>query len=313
METKRCLSCYQSLDVEQSDYHKKCIKSFFDSQNLPILSFGINDVDHLAREAALRSISIQGVQPKLSLGWTENLSSKSKRLTILDALGGSFILKIPVKGYSQMPENEHLSMKLASLFKIDTVPFNMIKLASGELCYLSKRIDRNKNGSKNHMIDFMQIMELDDKYKGTMESLAKKLAELSINTLLDKMRFFELTVFNFLIGNNDMHLKNFSMFLSPNGWILSPAYDLLNVKIIIPKDKEDMALNFGGKKYNFNQKYFRRFALDLGLNEKQIQVVFNRTQSWLPKAQQLIDISFLNDENKTLYTSLITKNQQLFN
>jgi serine/threonine-protein kinase HipA len=101
------------------------------------------------------------------------------------------------------------------------------------------------------MIDFLQILELEDKYKGTMEMVGKTIGELSANTLLDKLRFFELTVFNYTIGNNDMHLKNFSMWLNKFGWTLSPAYDLLNVKMILPKDKEDSALLLGGKKNEF--------------------------------------------------------------
>ena len=143
----------------------------------------------------------------------------------MDALEGNYILKPQNADYSQMPENEHLTMKLAALFKIDIVPINMIRLQSGELCFITKRIDRNPDGSKNHMIDFLQILELADKYKGTMESLGSTIGVLSANTLLDKLRFFESAVFNYVIGNNDMHLKNYSMLLSEFGWVLSPFYD----------------------------------------------------------------------------------------
>ena len=144
-----------------------------------------------------------------------------------------------------------------------------------------------------------------------MEQLGKKIGELSQNTLLDKLRFFELTVFNYLIGNNDMHLKNFSMALLPAllpmGWALSPAYDLLNVKIILPKDKEEMALLLGGKKLNFNRAYFTRFGTALRLNEKQVQTVFKKIDKWLPKAIDLINISFLSETKKIEYKKLITE------
>jgi serine/threonine-protein kinase HipA len=132
------------------------------------------------------------------------------------------------------------------------------------------------------MIDFLQILELEDKYKGTMETLGKTIGDLSVNTLLDKLRFFESTVFNYIIGNNDMHLKNYSMWLSEMGWVLSPFYDLLNVKIILPKDKEDTALLLGGKKENFNKGYFDRLGAVLKLNDKQINAVYKRLQKWLP-------------------------------
>jgi serine/threonine-protein kinase HipA len=109
-----------------------------------------------------------------------------------------------------------------------------------------------------------------------------------------------------------MHLKNFSMWRSDYGWILSPAYDLLNVKIILPKDEDDTALLLGGKKKNFNKGYFNRLGNDLKLNEKQINSVYRKIESWLPQATQLIDISFLNDKNKTLYKELIIKRASLF-
>jgi serine/threonine-protein kinase HipA len=295
--------------LHEKDYHPKCIKAFYGTEYAPILPYQLSEMEKLAKEAAALSITVPGVQPKLSLGWIkkELENGHQGRLTIMDALEGNYILKPQNTQYPQMPENEHLSMKLAALFKIDIVPVNMIRLASGELCYITKRIDRNPDGSKNHLIDFLQILELEDKYKGTMETLGKTIGELSANTLLDKLRFFELTVFNYIIGNNDMHLKNFSMWLSDQLWTLSPAYDLLNVKIILPKDKEDMALMLGGKKMNFSKGYFNQFGEVLKLNEKQINSVFKKLDTWLPKAIQLIDISFLNDHNKIQYKNLITQ------
>jgi serine/threonine-protein kinase HipA len=257
---------------------------------------------------------VPGVQPKLSLGWLKNRldDRHNGRLTIMNVLEGLYILKPQNTLFPEMPENEHLSMKLAELFKIDVVPTNMIRLASGELCYITKRIDRKKDGSKIHMIDFLQILELENKYLGTMENLGNTIGELSVNTLMDKLRFFELSLFNFIIGNYDMHLKNFSMCLSEMGWVLSPAYDLLNVKIILPKDKEDTALLFGGKKKNFNKGYFDRFGLVLKLNEMQINSVYKKLDNWLPKAIQLIDESFLNAQNKFDYSELVTQRTNLF-
>jgi serine/threonine-protein kinase HipA len=234
------------------------------------------------------------------------------RLTIMDALEGLYILKPQNTKYEQMPENEHLSMKLAELFKIEVVPSNMIRLASGELCYITKRIDRKKDNFKIHMIDFLQILELENKYLGTMENLGNTIGELSANTLMDKLRFFELALFNFIIGNNDMHLKNFSMWLSEMGWVLSPAYDLLNVKLVMPSDKDDTALLLGGKKKNFNKGYFDWFGEILQLNEKQINSTYKKLDVWLPKAIQLIEESFLNDINKFHYKDLISQRVKIF-
>lgn len=311
----KCLYCYAEMDAKlEGDYHPSCIQAFFGTTHAPVLPYRLSEMEILAKEAAELSITVPGVQPKLSLGWikTELENGHQGRLTIMEALDGNYILKPQNAQYPLMPENEHLSMKLATLFKIDVVPSTMIRLASGELCYITKRIDRKQDGAKIHMIDFMQILELEDKYKGTMETLGKTIGELSANTLLDKLRFFELTVFNYIIGNNDMHLKNFSMWLTDHGWTLTPSYDLLNVKIILPKDVEDTALMLGGKKMNFNKGYFDQLGMVLKLNEKQIKGVYKRLQKWSPKAIQLIASSFLTEELKTSYTTLVTQRTMLF-
>jgi serine/threonine-protein kinase HipA len=311
---RKCLYCYMEIDAKHDgDYHPECIKKFYGTKHAPVLPYRLSEMEKLAKEAAEQSVTVPGVQPKLSLGWikTELKNGHQGRLTIMDALEGQYILKPQNAQYPQMPENEHLSMKLAALYKIDIVPVNMIRLASGELCFITKRIDRNQDGSKNHMIDFLQILELEDKYKGTMEMVGKTIGELSANTLLDKLRFFELTVFNYTIGNNDMHLKNFSMWLNKFGWTLSPAYDLLNVKMILTKDKEDSALLLGGKKLSFNQGYFDRLGTVLKLNDKQMNAVYKRLVKWLPKAIQLIEMSFLTDDFKNSYKELITQRVNL--
>jgi len=310
---RKCLYCYDDLNKNQVDYHPKCMMAFYGTKHAPVLPYRLSEMEKLAKEAVELSIAVPGVQPKLSLGWIKTAlkDGHQGRLTIMDTLEGNYILKPQNADYPQMPENEHLSMKLAELFKIDIVPVNMIRLQSGELCFITKRIDRNPDGSKNHMIDFMQILELEDKYKGTMEMVGKTIGELSANTLLDKLRFFELTVFNYIIGNNDMHLKNFSMWLNKYGWTLSPAYDLLNVKMILPKDKEDTALLLGGKKINFNKEYFDRFGSVLKLNDKQMNAVYKRMVEWLPKATQLIEMSFLTDDYKNSYKELITQRLNL--
>ncbi len=311
----KCLYCYKELGENQQDYHSKCTKAFFGTVNAPALPYRLEDMEKLAKQAAELSVTVPGVQPKLSLGWIKNELANGhhgSRLTIMNALEGQYILKPQNEAYPQMPENEHLSMKLAALFGMNIVPVNMIRLASGELCFITRRIDRNADGSKNHMIDFLQILELSDKYMGNMENLGKTIGDLSVNTLFDKVRFFESAVFNYVIGNNDMHLKNYSMFLSATGWVLAPFYDLLNVKLVLPKDKEDFALMMGGKKENFNKGYFDRLGSVLKLNDKQINTVYKRLVKWLPKATLLIDDSFLDEERKDNYKELITKRTAMF-
>lgn len=262
----------------------------------------------LAKEVVVRSVAVPGVQPKLSLSLVRETIGKghSGRLTVVGALGGNFILKPPSKYFQEMPANEHLTMRMAEAFGIHTVPSSLIRLKSGELSYITKRIDRTANGEKIHMLDMFQILEAFDKYKSSMERVGKAVGEYSSNTLLDKLYFFELSVFCFLTGNNDMHLKNFSLInIGSAHWALSPAYDLLNVAIVNPDDKEELALSIEGKKKKLKRENFERLGQGLGLNKKQIDGVFSRMLKNKSTAMKMIDRSFLSEEFTGKYRDLM--------
>jgi serine/threonine-protein kinase HipA len=181
----------------------------------------------------------------------------------------------------------------------------LIRLFSGELSYITKRVDRKEAGEKIHMIDMFQITEAFDKYKSSMEKVGKALGSYSSNTLLDKTFYFDLAIFSFLIGNNDMHLKNFSMIENPSGWILSPAYDLLNVAIVFPEDTEELALTLAGKKKNLKREHFEQLGEELGLTLKQVKITFNRMVKNKSKALNWIDRSYLSDDMKNSYRRVI--------
>ncbi len=156
-----------------------------------------------------------------------------------------------------MPANEHLTMRIAEAFAIRVVPSTLIRLASGELSYITKRIDRTAKGQKIHMIDMFQITEASDKYRSSMERVGSAIGQYSSRPGLDRVFFFELTLFCFLTGNNDMHLKNFSLIRDETDKGCSPlAYDLLNVRIANPADDEDLALTLDGKKKKLKRVHF---------------------------------------------------------
>ncbi len=155
------------------------------------------------------------------------------------------------------------------------------------------------------MIDMFQITEAFDKYKGSLEKVGKALHSYSTNTLLDKTFYFDLVLFSFLTGNNDMHLKNFSMIEHPSGWVLSPAYDLLNVAIVFPGDSEEIALTLAGKKKQLKRKHFEQLGEGLGLTPKQIKGAFNRMIRNKSKAFDWIDRSFLSHDMKTSYKEVL--------
>ncbi|MDP5009982.1 MAG: HipA domain-containing protein, partial [Crocinitomicaceae bacterium] len=303
----KCLYCYQPLETS-GDFHEKCAKHFFGTSEVPILTYSLNDMSELAKQVVERSVAVPGVQPKLSMSMIkEKTDGPENRLTVVGALGGNYIFKPPSEHFPEMPENEHVTMRIAEAFGIKVVESSLIRLQSGELSYITKRIDRTIKGEKIHMIDMFQITEAFDKYKSSMEKVGKALRENSDNTFLDLLSFFELSLFSFLTGNNDMHLKNFSMIKTRSGWTLSPAYDLLNVRIANPEDKEELALTLGGKKKKLNRVYFERFGEGLGLTPKQIQGVFKRFEKNKEKAITWIDQSFLSNIMKEAYLEILNE------
>ena len=307
--SKKCLYCYRSLEKSyKDDFHEHCSLEFFGTKKSPLLEYSLNQMAELAKNVVERSIAVPGVQPKLSLSLVKGAiqNGHSGRLTVVGALGGNYIFKPPSEHFPEMPQNEHVTMRIAEAFGIRTVPSSLIRLQSGELSYITRRIDRTDGGEKIHMIDMFQILEAFDKYKSSMERVGKAVGEYSSNTLLDKLYFFELSVFSFLTGNNDMHLKNFSMIDAGEAkWALSPAYDLLNVAIANPDDTEELALTLEGKKKKLKRENFERLGKDLGLNKKQVEGVFNRFIKSKPISMQWVDNSFLSGEYKEKYKEVL--------
>ncbi len=306
----RCLYCYEPIGKGQ-DFHEKCSLEFFGVATPPTIEYSLDQMDELAKKVVERSIAVPGVQAKLSMSLVKDVKEKSDtRLTVVGALGGQYIFKPPSNKFREMPGNEHLTMRIAENFGIRVVPSSLIRLASGEISYITKRIDRTEDGKKIHMIDMFQITEAFDKYRSSMEKVGKALDQYSENTLLDKILYFELTLFSFLTGNNDMHLKNFSMIEGPSGWVLSRAYDLLNVAIVFPEDTEELALTLCGKKKKLKKEHFEQLGKGLNLTNKQTGGAFKRMLKNRPKALDWINRSFLSDEMKSAYKEVLEKRYQ---
>jgi len=306
--SKKCFYCYEPLEEGiAGDFHERCSLAFFGTRTAPLITYSLDQMADLAKNVVERHITVPGVQPKLSLTLVKEAlaGDNTSRLTIVGTLGGNYILKPPSEYYPEMPANEHLTMRIAEAFDIRTVPSTLIRLQSGELSYLTRRVDRTAKGEKIHMLDMFQVLEAFDKYKSSLEKVGKAIGTWSNNTLLDKLYFFELCVFCFITGNNDMHLKNFSMINAGNEWLLSPAYDLLNVTIVNPDDSEELALTLEGKKKKIKREHFERLGDGLGLNQRQVEGVFNRFIKNKPLALQWIDNSFLTAGYQQRYQALL--------
>lgn len=305
-----CLYCYQPLTNGEIDFHIKCSKYFFGVNQAPVLSFGQAELKQMAQRVISQSIAVTGVQPKLSLS-LEKVDSTHNRLTIV-GLWGDYILKPPTEKFPQLPENEDLTMKLAALCGIRTAEHSLIRLASGELAYLTKRFDREK-GRKIHVEDLCQLTGTltEHKYRGSMEKVGKAIKGFSTNTGLDALSFFELTIFCFLTGNADMHLKNFSLIKTAFGEVqLTPAYDLVSTKLVMPKDLDEMALTINGKKNRLKKSDFNKLGESLGISEKARESVYQKFSNKIDSIKALISQSFLNRSILDNYLNLIIERGQ---
>ena len=303
-----CLYCYKELQSGEKDFHVTCSKKFFGTATPPVLPYKCNEINKLAEKIIRSQTTLTGVQPKLSLD--VEVINAVKRFTIV-GLWGKFILKPQTVEYKQLPENEDLTMKLAELVKIKVVPHSLIRFADGEICYITKRIDRTKEGKKLPMEDFCQLTErlTEHKYKSSYEQIAKHILKFSSSPKLDLANFWEQVVFCFLTGNADMHLKNFSLYSPTGGGLggfqLTPAYDLLSTALAIPADKEDLALTLNGKKSKITRTDFEKAAATSGLEIKVLQNIFTKFQKAIPQWNTLIDNSLLDFELKENYKEII--------
>jgi serine/threonine-protein kinase HipA len=297
------------LEADEVDFHATCSKKMFGLSVPPELPFSEHNMEELAGQLIHSHTAVTGVQPKLSLHLaSEEEPNRPNRFTIVGMWGG-YILKPPSPLYLHMPEVEDLTMHLAHLAKIKVVPHSLIRLQSGNLAYISKRIDRVKK-SKLHMEDMCQLTERlsEDKYQGSYEQIAKAILKYSANPGLDVVNFFELVVFSFLTGNADMHLKNFSLINMPAiGPLLSPAYDLLATALVNPADDEDLALTLNGRKRKIKRSDFEAAFHTLNLDVKQQENIFKKMEKSRMKWFEFIDISFLDLQWRSAYKKLINE------
>ncbi len=240
--------------------NKKLIKEMFNTSELPIIEFSLQDVSQKAQQSAGK-LSISGVQPKLSM----KLDKKNNSL-IAVAENGEYILKPQTAAFSNIPENEQCCMDIAAEFKIDVPPHCLLHLKDESLAYVVKRFDR-ESGMKIHQEEFSQILE-SDKYKGSVEQIGRKLREISTAPGYDAQLFFERVVFSFIIGNGDAHLKNYAITYKDKETIrLAPAYDIVCSKLVI-QGEEDSALSINGRKNELEREDFDKFADYLSIPAK---------------------------------------------
>ena len=302
----KCLYCYKELEPGEVDFHKSCCRKFFGTTTAPALDYTREEMDELAAQVIKSQTTLTGVQPKLSLNLDKH--KDSQKLTIVGLWGG-YIFKPQTERFAMLPENEDLTMHLAEIAKLKIVPHTLIRMKDGSIGYLTKRIDRTKKGDKIAMEDMCQLTErqTEHKYRSSYEQIGKAIRKYSTYPQLDMVDFLELVYFSWLTGNNDMHLKNFSLYSPAGEPVLAPAYDLLSAAISNPADDEELALNLNGKKKHLKDSDFVAAFRTCGVPE----IVFDRIKKkyldLLPKFEEEIQRSFLSEDLKAAYIELLHK------
>ena len=290
-----------------------CGDNLYSEAGLRLLSpgmKGLRELEYTAEEQRIEAynraskMSIQGVQPKLSA----KLSIKDGEFEIVDT-GGKYILKPQHQLYPEMPQNEDLTMRLAGEIGLDVPLHGLIWSKDHSLTYFIKRFDRKGQNDKVPIEDFAQLagMSRETKYDYSMEKVVTIINDFCTFPSIEKLTLFQLTIFNYLVGNEDMHLKNFSIITKDRMVTLSPCYDLVNSTIEYKNQDEEIALPLKGKKKHLTSNtlvdYFGKERC--GLTSKSIDKVLESISSAVPKWKEMIDISFLSNEMKEKYHKLL--------
>lgn len=304
-----CLHCYLPLHAADLTLHQACSKRFYGLPAAPQLNYGHAELKELALRIVQSRMAVTGVQPKISLSlYRKQDRNMVKKLTIV-GLYGDYILKPPSEHYAELPELESATMHMAEVCGLAVVPHSLVHLHDGTLCYITKRVDRTKQG-KLRMEDMCQLSErlTEDKYKGSHEQVAKLLLRHSSTPLLDVTNFYELVLFCFFTGNSDMHLKNFSLLERPGlGMSLSPAYDLLPSTLVLPSDTEELALTLNGKKKKLKYADFLAAYQNSGLSQKILDQTLELFVYAKPEMEEKLEASFVSVPTKLRYKELMHK------
>lgn len=300
---KRCPITYDNIR-EQGNYSQRGLHLLSPQlKNLVPLDLS---AEEQRQEAIARvgKMSIQGVQKKLSA----KLKIKDECFEIVDQ-NGHYILKPQSDIYPELPENEAITMSLAQIIGLEVPVHGLVYSKDNSWTYFIKRFDRIGRNKKLAVEDFAQLSGEDrhTKYKSSMEKVIAVIAQFCTFPKIEFVKLLKLTIFNFLIGNEDMHLKNFSLITIDRKTSISPVYDLLNSTIAQKNTKEEIALPLKGKKNNLTKNdFFKYFAVEkLELNQRVIDGIIQEFYQAIPDWQKLIGLSFLSPQMQEKYLQLL--------
>lgn len=313
---KRCYGCFKKLQEEET-FCRSCRKRIFSGKTIDtLLDFDKHEYIEIKQRLG-DHFSISGVQDKISLRIEHN------RLTPVDRSGQYILKPVPQtrvpRFQNDVPANEHLTMQIAKqIFKITTAENAFLHFSDGEPAYIVKRFDVTA-GEKLHQEDFCQLLEISEeshgkhyKYDLSYENAASVIDKFTATPLIQKESFFQTLLFNYLIGNGDAHLKNFSLIETVHGdFILSPLYDALSTTLHFPNEQRtalDLFDNYETESFRLNGFYtsrdFIEFAGILGLKEARTSSFIDFALQQKERVLEMIALSFLSEKAQAAYRDI---------
>lgn len=299
-----CWGCLREV-VGGDRYHPKCLREVFGTSTVPVVEVELAKLHTLAL-AMVGHTSLSGIQRKISV----SLAAEARTLRVA-AEGGQFILKPRAQTFPFLPENEHVTMRLAERVGIQTPPCALVELLDGSTAYIVRRFDRPASGGKLLQEDFCQlaVRSPKDKYSGSAELCVKLALRHASAPIVESHRLFRLLVFVWWTGNGDMHLKNFSLLRHVDGqYRLAPAYDLLCTRLVIPDDQ--LALPIGGTTKHVGRRKWLELAERCKLSERAALRVLSEIGNAVDEADELIEASLLPAGMKQAYRELVRTRAQ---
>ena len=325
---RRCLSCYKPLEAEPNDWHKACFKRFFGTQSAPALDLDLQQLTEAGLRLVVARTAVAGVQLKLSVDIEQVKDHHDQPPRVSIGIGDRYLLKPPTERYPELPELEDATMHLAKVVRIETAKHSLIRFRGGELGYITRRFDRTSQGQKLPMEDFCQITErlTENKYDGSVEQIGKAIRKYVPHppTAEDScIRLLEIVFFSFLVGNADMHLKNYALLTVPSkphksnayrpltGPRLSPAYDLVPTQLY--GDPEESALTINGKKSKLKRADFDQLSVTMGIAPAVVKAIVTHFTKKLARVEDFLATTFISPELQVKYAELVRERLKRLN
>ena len=304
---KSCLVCLNECD-SPNGYHRDCLKTLFGSATVPQIELEEGLIQTAALAMAGRT-SLSGVQKKLSV----KLSADFRTLQIA-AEGGSYILKPRTGTFSRLPEIEHTTMQLARLAKLEVADNGLIRAMDGQMAYLAKRFDRRTDGSKIHQEDFCQLAGISpaEKYAGSAELCVRIVRQFATEPGIEMVKLFRQFLFSWWVGNGDLHLKNLSLLIDSAGVVkLTPAYDLVATRLLIPDD--ELAMPICGRDRKLTRNTWLKFADYAAIQRRAALRIISDQVKQLSNSIELLQHSYLSESEQVRLSQLLQERTAVLN